>query len=67
MFSLNLTPTPLLSVDFGGATPRTPEIVNSLMAMTNPLEYSYSMPSQVSLIVITYYYLSFNPFFYLWL
>uniref|UniRef100_A0A182QZV9 BZIP domain-containing protein n=1 Tax=Anopheles farauti TaxID=69004 RepID=A0A182QZV9_9DIPT len=24
-----------------GSTPRTPEILNSLMAMTNPLEYSY--------------------------
>lgn len=41
---------PLLSVDNGpatmgnmcGNTPRTPEILNSLMAMTNPLEYSYA-------------------------
>lgn len=38
---------PLLTVDSalaacgGGITPRTPEILNSLMAMTNPLEYSY--------------------------
>ncbi|KAK9703377.1 Basic region leucine zipper [Popillia japonica] len=28
----------LLMVETGGATPRTPEILNSLMAMTNPLD-----------------------------
>jgi hypothetical protein len=46
MYNLNvsLSAPPLLSVEGGSGfctTPRTPEILNSLMAMTNPLEYSY--------------------------
>ncbi|XP_062563837.1 activating transcription factor 3-like [Armigeres subalbatus] len=40
--NLSLTVPPLLGIDGGVCTtPRTPEILNSLMAMTNPLEYSY--------------------------
>lgn len=57
MYNLNVslsTPS-LLNVDGGNGLctiPRTPEILNSLMAMTNPLEYSYSssIQNQVSLI-----------------
>uniref|UniRef100_U5EER6 Putative activating transcription factor 3 n=1 Tax=Corethrella appendiculata TaxID=1370023 RepID=U5EER6_9DIPT len=45
MYNLNvsLTAPPLLGIDSGicTTTPRTPEILNSLMAMTNPLEYSF--------------------------
>lgn len=52
MYNLNVSLTaPLLGVDGGGSlcsTPRTPEILNSLIAMTNPLEYSYAANSQVS-------------------
>ncbi|XP_055698743.1 activating transcription factor 3 isoform X2 [Phlebotomus papatasi] len=54
MFDLNmgLAGAPLLGVDGSGVctTPRTPEILNSLIDITNPLEYSYSSarPSQVS-------------------
>uniref|UniRef100_A0A182JMQ8 Uncharacterized protein n=1 Tax=Anopheles atroparvus TaxID=41427 RepID=A0A182JMQ8_ANOAO len=41
MFNSNLSLTvPSLLVMEGG-TPRTPEILNSLMAMTNPLDYAY--------------------------
>lgn len=40
--NLSLTVPPMLGLDSGVCTtPRTPEILNSLMAMTNPLEYSY--------------------------
>lgn len=48
-FNTSLQTPPLLGVgvDFGSNTPRTPEILNSLIAMTNPFEYSYaSMTSQ---------------------
>uniref|UniRef100_A0A1L8DIC3 Putative activating transcription factor 3 n=1 Tax=Nyssomyia neivai TaxID=330878 RepID=A0A1L8DIC3_9DIPT len=54
MFDLNmgLAGAPLLGIDGSGVctTPRTPEILNSLIDITNPLEYSYSSarPSQVS-------------------
>lgn len=63
-FNGGLTAPPLLSVEAGGGggggnvanttcagnIPRTPEILNSLIAMTNPLEYSYpSGQNQVSL------------------
>lgn len=42
MYNLNTSlTTPLLGVDITH-TPRTPEILNSLIAMTNPLEYSFS-------------------------
>lgn len=45
MFNLNTSlSTPLLGVDMS-QTPRTPEILNSLIAMTNPLEYSFSSAS----------------------
>ncbi|XP_055549311.1 activating transcription factor 3 [Wyeomyia smithii] len=44
--NLSLTVPPLLGIDGGVCTtPRTPEILNSLMAMTNPLEYSYPVAS----------------------
>lgn len=61
-FNGGLAAPPLLSVEAGGGggggtntcagnIPRTPEILNSLIAMTNPLEYSYpSGQNQVSLI-----------------
>lgn len=40
--NLSLTVPPLMGIEAGVCTtPRTPEILNSLMAMTNPLEYSY--------------------------
>lgn len=46
-FNTSLSTPPMLGVDFGSNTPRTPEILNSLIAMTNPFEYSYaSMTSQ---------------------
>lgn len=40
MFNSNATLTSLLGVDNGGlcTTPKTPEILNSLMALTNPLD-----------------------------
>uniref|UniRef100_A0A2M4A590 Putative cyclin-dependent serine/threonine-protein kinase n=1 Tax=Anopheles triannulatus TaxID=58253 RepID=A0A2M4A590_9DIPT len=41
MFNTNLTLTVPSLLVMDGGTPRTPEILNSLMAMTNPLEYSY--------------------------
>lgn len=48
MYNLNVSGPPLLGVD--GAvctqTPRTPEILNSLIAMTNPLEYSFPSNQQ---------------------
>jgi len=52
-FNTSLSTPPLLGVgiDFGSSTPRTPEILNSLIAMTNPFEYSYaSVTSQASAI-----------------
>ncbi|XP_058455188.1 activating transcription factor 3 [Malaya genurostris] len=46
--NLSLTVPPLLGIDGGVCTtPRTPEILNSLMAMTNPLEYSYPVTAAV--------------------
>lgn len=45
MYNFNTSlSTPLLGVgvDFCSNTPRTPEILNSLIAMTNPFEYSYT-------------------------
>ncbi|EDX16832.1 GD16430 [Drosophila simulans] len=48
MFNSNIPASSLLSIDsggllMGGHTPKTPEILNSLIAMTNPLEnFSYS-------------------------
>jgi activating transcription factor 3 len=39
-FNTSLSTPPLLGLDFGSNTPRTPEILNSLIAMTNPFEYS---------------------------
>ncbi|CAG9809980.1 unnamed protein product [Chironomus riparius] len=45
MYNFNTSlSTPLLGVgvDFCSSTPRTPEILNSLIAMTNPFEYSYT-------------------------
>lgn len=45
-FNTSLSTPPLLGVgvgvDFCSNTPRTPEILNSLIAMTNPFEYSYA-------------------------
>lgn len=43
-FNTSLQTPPMLGVgmDFGSSTPRTPEILNSLIAMTNPFEYSYA-------------------------
>jgi hypothetical protein len=38
--NLSLT-APMMGVELSH-TPRTPEILNSLIAMTNPLEYSFS-------------------------
>lgn len=43
MFNSNIPAASLLSIDsssfgLGGHTPKTPEIVNSLIAMTNPLD-----------------------------
>lgn len=50
MFNTNLSLTVPSLLIMDGGTPRTPEILNSLMAMTNPLEYSYSVNnSQTSL------------------
>lgn len=50
-YNNSLATPPLLGLDFGSNTPRTPEILNSLIAMTNPFEYSYaSMTSQASAI-----------------
>ncbi|XP_058825536.1 activating transcription factor 3 [Topomyia yanbarensis] len=47
--NLSLTVPPLLGIDGGVCTtPRTPEILNSLMAMTNPLEYSYPVAAAVA-------------------
>lgn len=55
MYNFNqtsLSTPPMLGVgmDFCSGTPRTPEILNSLIAMTNPFEYSYasSLASQQS-------------------
>ncbi|XP_017086776.1 activating transcription factor 3 [Drosophila eugracilis] len=48
MFNSNIPATSLLSIDNGGIlmgahTPKTPEILNSLIAMTNPLDnFNYS-------------------------
>lgn len=47
MYNFNqtsLSTPPLLGVgmEFCSSTPRTPEILNSLIAMTNPFEYSYA-------------------------
>lgn len=50
-FNTSLSTPPLLGmgIDFGSNTPRTPEILNSLIAMTNPFEYSYAtVTSQAS-------------------
>lgn len=44
MFNLN-TPSSLLGIDCSGlsTTPKTPEILNSLIAMTNPMDnYSFA-------------------------
>ncbi|XP_035897670.1 activating transcription factor 3-like [Anopheles stephensi] len=50
MFNTNLSLTVPSLLIMDGGTPRTPEILNSLMAMTNPLEYSYPVNnSQTSL------------------
>ncbi|XP_053681244.1 activating transcription factor 3-like [Anopheles nili] len=50
MFNTNLSLTVPSLMIMDGGTPRTPEILNSLMAMTNPLEYSYPVNnSQTSL------------------
>lgn len=40
MFNLNIPTTSLLGIDGSSlcTTPKTPEILNSLMAMTNPLD-----------------------------
>lgn len=38
----------MLGVDGCSVTPRTPEILNSLMAMSNPLEYTFNMQTKVS-------------------
>lgn len=48
MYNLNVSGPPLLGVDGGVCTqtPRTPEILNSLIAMTNPLEYSFPSNQQ---------------------
>ncbi|CRK89401.1 CLUMA_CG003151, isoform A [Clunio marinus] len=52
--NMSLSTPPMLGVgvDFGTTTPRTPEILNSLIAMTNPFEYSYAsaLTSQSSVI-----------------
>ena len=40
---MSLTTPPMLGVDICSQTPRTPEILNSLIAMTNPLDlYSFT-------------------------
>lgn len=48
MYNLNVSGPPLLGVDgvCTNQTPRTPEILNSLIAMTNPLEYSFPSNQQ---------------------
>ncbi|KAL1401922.1 hypothetical protein pipiens_006311 [Culex pipiens pipiens] len=47
--NLSLTVPPMLGLDSGVCTtPRTPEILNSLMAMTNPLEYSYPVAAALA-------------------
>lgn len=58
MYNFNqtsLSTPPMLGVgmDFCSGTPRTPEILNSLIAMTNPFEYSYasSLASQQSHVI----------------
>lgn len=47
MYNFNFTSamsnSPMLGIDLGANTPRTPEILNSLIAMTNPFEYTPSM------------------------
>jgi hypothetical protein len=40
--SLSTPPLLGVGVEFCSSTPRTPEILNSLIAMTNPFEYSYA-------------------------
>lgn len=51
--SLSTPPLLGVGVDFCSSTPRTPEILNSLIAMTNPFEYSYasSLASQQSQVI----------------
>lgn len=39
-FSSAMSNSPMLGIDLGANTPRTPEILNSLIAMTNPFEYN---------------------------
>lgn len=61
MYNLNVSISgpPLLSVEggIGSATPRTPEILNSLIAMTSPLEYSFpSNQHRVSISKLFFYY-----------
>lgn len=57
---------PLLTVESAaiaagcGTTPRTPEILNSLIAMTNPMEYSYAGGGQANLQVRIIQILYFN-------
>lgn len=42
-FNMSLSTPPMLGVDICSQTPRTPEILNSLIAMTNPLDlYSFT-------------------------
>lgn len=57
---------PLLTVESAaiaagcGTTPRTPEILNSLIAMTNPMEYSYAGGGQANMQVRIIQILYFN-------
>lgn len=64
-FNTSLQTPPLLGVgmDFCSSTPRTPEILNSLIAMTNPFEYSYSaaITSQSSAIPMNSSAIDINP------
>lgn len=61
--SLSTPPLLGVGVDFCTSTPRTPEILNSLIAMTNPFEYSYSQHTSQQSQVIPMSSLSMSPIF----
>lgn len=61
--SLSTPPLLGVGVEFCSSTPRTPEILNSLIAMTNPFEYSYSSHTSQASQVIPTSSLSMSPIF----
>lgn len=61
--SLSTPPLLGVGVDFCSSTPRTPEILNSLIAMTNPFEYSYASHTSHQNQVIPTSSLSMSPIF----